>query len=270
MPAPEILVLAALVTAASYCVFGLTGFGSTVLALPLLAHFLPLKFAVPLMLLLDLTASLALSSRVRGSLRKDEFARFVPFLLLGMGLGVTLLVRLPERPLLATLGAFLLAYALYCLAGRKTLALSRGWALPAGVVSGSFSALFGTGGVLMVLYFAGRLGSTSELRATTAAGILVSSLRRGCSARRSCCCRRCSSASPSASGCTTGSTRRSCSGSSTRCCSRTACRCLPATPPERRSGGGARRASPRSTSSSASPPPPAFARIVDAAALRKT
>jgi uncharacterized membrane protein YfcA len=178
MPAPEILVLAALVTAASYCVFGLTGFGSTVLALPLLAHFLPLKFAVPLMLLLDLTASLALSSRVRGSLRKDEFARFVPFLLLGMGLGVTLLVRLPERPLLATLGAFLLAYALYCLAGRKTLALSRVWALPAGVVSGSFSALFGTGGVLMVLYFAGRLGSTSELRATTAAGILVSSLTR--------------------------------------------------------------------------------------------
>jgi len=178
MPAPEILLLAALVTAASYCVFGLTGFGSTVLALPLLAHFLPLKFAVPLMLLLDLTASLALSSRVRGSLRKDEFARFVPFLLLGMGLGVTLLVKLPERPLLATLGAFLLAYALYCLAGRKTLALSRAWALPAGVVSGSFSALFGTGGVLMVLYFAGRLGSTSELRATTAAGILVSSLTR--------------------------------------------------------------------------------------------
>ena len=178
MPALEILVLAALITAASYCVFGLTGFGSTVLALPLLAHFLPLKFAVPLMLLLDLTASLALSSRVRGSLRRDEFARFVPFLLLGMALGVTLLVKLPERPLLATLGAFLLAYSAYCLAGRRALALSRRWALPAGLASGSFSALFGTGGVLMVLYFAGRLGDASELRATTAAGILVSSLTR--------------------------------------------------------------------------------------------
>lgn len=179
MPGLEILLLAALITAASYCVFGLTGFGSTVLALPLLAHFLPLKFAVPLLLLLDLAASLALSSRVRGAVRKDEFWRIVPFLLAGMALGVTLLVKLPEPPLLVTLGVFLLAYSLYCL-GRKRTApvLSRAWAAPVGLSGGAFSALFGTGGVLLALYFAGRLGSKSEFRATTAAGILVSSVTR--------------------------------------------------------------------------------------------
>lgn len=162
-------------TGASYCVFGMTGFGSTVLALPLLAHLLPLKFAVALLLLLDLTASLTLSTRTLGALRKDELWRIAPFLFAGMALGVTLLVRLPERPLLVTLGVFLLGYAAYCLAGRRTAGtLARAWAAPIGLAGGSFSALFGTGGVLLVVYFAGRIADKSELRATTAAGILTS------------------------------------------------------------------------------------------------
>src|SRR6185437_10516219 len=113
----------------------MTGFGSTVLALPLLAQLLPLKFAVPLMLLLDLTASLTLSTRARGALRKDELWRIVPFLFAGMALGVTLLIKLPERPLLVTLGIFLLAYAAYCLAGRRTVGtLAAAWAAPIGLV----------------------------------------------------------------------------------------------------------------------------------------
>jgi uncharacterized membrane protein YfcA len=160
-------------------VFGLTGFGSTVLALPLLAHLMPLKFAVALLLLLDLAASLAVSSRARGSVRTDELARIVPFLLAGVALGVTLLVKLPERPLLVTLGVFLLAYAAYCLAGRRIAStLAAAWAAPIGLVGGGFSALFGTGGVLLVVYFAGRLADKAELRATTAAGILVSTATR--------------------------------------------------------------------------------------------
>ena len=157
----------------------MTGFGSTVVALPLLAHLLPLKFAVAMLLLLDLTASLAVLSRVRGAVRKDELARIVPFLLAGVGLGVTLLVKLPERALLVTLGVFLLAYAAYCLAGRRSAStLAAGWAAPIGLVGGGFSALFGTGGVLFVVYFAGRLADKAQLRATTAAGILVSTVTR--------------------------------------------------------------------------------------------
>lgn len=157
----------------------MTGFGSTVVALPLLAHLLPLKFAVAMLLLLDLTASLAVISRVRDAVRKDELARIVPFLLAGVGLGVTLLVKLPERPLLVTLGVFLLAYAAYCLAGRRSAStLAAAWAAPIGLVGGGFSALFGTGGVLLVVYFAGRLADKAQLRATTAAGILVSTVTR--------------------------------------------------------------------------------------------
>jgi len=47
-PPVETLAFAALIIGVAYIAFGLTGFGSTVLALPLLAHVLPRNFAVPL------------------------------------------------------------------------------------------------------------------------------------------------------------------------------------------------------------------------------
>jgi len=179
MPATETLLLAALITTVTYCVFGFTGSGSTVLALPLLAHFLPLKFAVPLLMLLDLAASLAVSTRGRGVVRRDEFGRVLPFLVVGVVLGLTLLIQLPEAPLLVALGVFLVCYAAWCLRPRGApLGLSRAWAAPIGVASGALSALFGTGGVLTTLYFTGRLSDKDELRATSAAAVLVNSLTR--------------------------------------------------------------------------------------------
>lgn len=179
MPTPETLLLAALILAATYAVFGLTGFGSTVLALPLLAHFMPLKFAVPLLMLLDLAAGFTLVARARSGVRKDEMRRLVPFLLAGLVLGVFLLVELPEGPLLAALGIFLLAYAGYGLARRGAeLSLAPRWAAPFGLAGGVFAALFGTGGVLVSLYVAGRLKDKSELRATVAAAVLVNSATR--------------------------------------------------------------------------------------------
>jgi len=179
MPPAELLLVAALLTAVTYSVFGLTGAGSTVLALPFLVYLLPLKFAVPLLLLLDLAASLVLSARASRGVRIDELGRLLPFLLAGIALGLTLLIQAPERPLLAALGLFLVAYALYCLRRNGgPLRLARAWAAPIGLVGGVLSALFGTGGVLVTLYLAGRLADKSELRATVAAAVLLNSVIR--------------------------------------------------------------------------------------------
>ena len=176
MPSPELLLLAAIILAATYCVFGLTGAGSTVLALPVLVQFLPLKFAVSLLLLLDFAAGLVLISRAREGVRFDELARFLPFVLIGIGIGLVLLIKLPERPLLSALGAFLIVYAGYSLARRTgMLRISRAWSAPIGVTAGGLSALFGTGGVLMSLYIAGRLQEKNQLRSTAAAAVLFNS-----------------------------------------------------------------------------------------------
>ena len=104
---PEILVLAALVVAFAYTAFGLAGFGSTVIALPLLAQFFALKFAVPLLMLLDLAAFMLLGARVRKRIRYDEIGWLVPFILAGMAVGLVLLIEVAEQKLLAVLGAFL-------------------------------------------------------------------------------------------------------------------------------------------------------------------
>jgi hypothetical protein len=176
---PEILAAAALITATTYLVFGLTGFGSTVLALPLLVHLVPLKFAVPLLLLLDFVACTFLIARVRKGVRLDELGWLLPFMLAGIALGLTLLIRLPEGPLLAVLGIFLVAYALYGVTRRGgRLRLSRAWSAPLGLAAGILGALFGTGGVLTALYVGARLEDKDELRATAAGAVLINTSTR--------------------------------------------------------------------------------------------
>lgn len=168
--------------AGAYFVFGLTGFGSTVVALPLLALLFPLKFAVSLMMLLDLVVLLLFGVRLRHGLRLDEIGWLVPFMLAGMAAGITVLIQAPERPLLLVLGGFVLCYAAWGLirlirrSGPPRLA--RGWCVPIGLAGGAFSALFGTGGVLFAIYNAGRLTNATELRANNAGMILLSSLLR--------------------------------------------------------------------------------------------
>ena len=163
----------------AYTAFGLAGFGSTVIALPLLAHFFALRFAVPLLMLLDLAALLLFGARVRKRVLYAEMAWLLPFMLVGMVAGLTLLIEVAERKLLVVLGIFLLLYAGYSLARRGPPAvLSRAWSVPVGLAGGVFSALFGTGGVLFALYNAGRIRDKDALRATNAAMIMLSSLVR--------------------------------------------------------------------------------------------
>lgn len=167
----------------AYAAFGLVGFGSTVIALPLLTYFFALKFAVPLLMLLDVSAFLLFGTRVRKRIRYAEIGWLVPFILAGMAAGLILLIEVAEHKLIAVLGTFLLLYAGYGLVrerfGRGAPALlSRAWGVPVGLAGGVFSALFGTGGVLFALYNAGRIRDKEELRATNAAMIVLSSLVR--------------------------------------------------------------------------------------------
>jgi len=167
------------VVAFAYTAFGLAGFGSTVLALPLLAQLFTLKVAVPILLLLDFTAFFAFGAGTLRKVRYREILPLVPFILAGMAIGLTLLIEVPERILLAVLGAFLLLYAAHGLLRRGGApAVTRAWIAPIGLAGGAFSALFGTGGVLFALYNAGRIADKDALRATNAAMIMYSALLR--------------------------------------------------------------------------------------------
>ncbi len=151
----------------AYFVRGISGFGSGLVAVPLLALKFPLTVVVPLMLLLDFTASLVLGGLNFKQVRWDEVRPLMPFSVLGVALGTTLLISLPKEPLLIGLGLFVLIFALRSLLdmhGEKSI--SRWWAVPASLSGGTIGGLFGTGGPPYVIYLTHRIQEKGELRAT--------------------------------------------------------------------------------------------------------
>jgi uncharacterized membrane protein YfcA len=169
LPWTTLLAVAAAVTLA-YTVYGLTGFGAAIVAIPLLAQFLPLRVAVPMMLLFDLVAGLLLGLKNHRSIDRPELLRLVPFLLVGMLAGVYLLAHAPERGLLAVLGLFAVSYAGWNLLGKPgTAPVAPAWAVPAGLFGGAFTAMYGTGGPIYASYLARRVTDKNVLRASVAA-----------------------------------------------------------------------------------------------------
>jgi len=170
---------AALAVTLAYTVFGLTGFGAAIVGVPLLAHFFPIKFAVPMMLVFDLCAGLLLGLKNRRDVDRAELLRLAPFVALGMILGVTALVRAPERWLLGVLGAFVFAYAAWSLLNRAAARqISARWAIPAGMAGGVFTALYGSGGPIYTVYLARRVDDANRLRATMAVLIFCTAWAR--------------------------------------------------------------------------------------------
>ena len=173
------LIFAPLIVMLAYTVLGITGFGSSLTAMPLIAHLLPVRFAVPMLLLLDFSAGMIIGTRNRSVIAHRELRRLVPFMLIGIALGATVLVHAPEKVLLFALGIFVFGYAAYSMKPSAHAGpIGAAWVVPLGTLGGFFSTLFGTGGPLFVIYLARRVTDKSALRATMTAMISISSLTR--------------------------------------------------------------------------------------------
>ena len=170
----ETLLLAALIVFAGYTVFGVTGFGASPVTVPVLAHFLPLPFVLSLAAALDLGSAAALGVHTKEQADIRELMVLAPFTVIGLAVGVTLLVRLPRDATLLALGVFVCGYALYIMLRRgRRRPLGRGWAAPAGVLSGVLGALFGVGGPPYVVYITGRIADIRAQRATIALMVVL-------------------------------------------------------------------------------------------------
>jgi uncharacterized membrane protein YfcA len=173
------LLLAPLVSLFASTVLAISGFGSALVSIPLLALLLPLQIVVPLVLLLDFCASLVLGIRLRGSVDRAEAVRVVPAMLVGIPTGILLLVLVPARAMLFALGALVVAYGVYTLARRTgPPRLSRHWALPAGLAGGLLGGAVGVGGPVYVMYYSGRIAEPARLRATLSLTFLISTATR--------------------------------------------------------------------------------------------
>jgi uncharacterized membrane protein YfcA len=167
--------IAAAVVFGSYVVFGISAFGASLFTVPILSHFMPLDFVLPMCVLLDVSAALALGVRFSREADKSELKWMVPFCLAGAVAGVTLLVALPQRATIAGIGVFLVAYSLYSLRqGEATRFVSQAWAPVAGLVGGAFGTLFGIGAPPYAIYLAHRTRDKLSLRATLSNMVIFS------------------------------------------------------------------------------------------------
>jgi uncharacterized protein len=171
-----VYLIAPLVVFAGYVAFGISGFGSTIIVVPILAQFLPLKFVVPLMVLLDLSAILMMRAN-KGLQARDmkEIDSMLPFMLIGMVLGAYLLKSAPERYLMLALGLFVAGYALITLLRNKAVGtITSWWRIPISLLGGAASSLFGTGGPIYAIYVSRRLHNPTVMRATMSSIISIS------------------------------------------------------------------------------------------------
>src|SRR3979490_2967283 len=126
-------------------IFGITGFGAALVTIPLATHVVPLKFALALFVLADLSSAIRVGFENPRKVARDEWVRLVPMILVGTALGVTLLVNLPRDTATLLLGNFILAFALYSLVPHRTKLVSVHWAWLAGLAGGLTSTLFRAG-----------------------------------------------------------------------------------------------------------------------------
>ena len=167
--------IAAAVVFGAYVIFGISAFGAALFVVPILSHFLPLDFVLPMCVLLDVSAALALGVRFARDADRSELKWMASFCLIGAILGVTLLVNLPQRAMIMALGVFLIVYGAFALKqGTAVSMVSQGWAPVAGLAGGVFGTLFGSGAPPYAIYLSRRTVDTLAYRATLSNMVILS------------------------------------------------------------------------------------------------
>lgn len=152
-----------------YSVLGLTGFGSALVIVPLLAWQWPLPEVVALTLLMDVPASAFHSGLNWRQVQWHELGRLVPGLVAGTLAGLWLLPHLHARWPLLLLGLYVAGVGVNAL---RPAAQRRGlpapiWAHPVGTAIGLVEMLFGTAGPLVVAWLSRRVADVQHMRAST-------------------------------------------------------------------------------------------------------
>lgn len=156
---------------------GYSGFGLSALAVTGLSLVLEPAAAVPLVLLLEVAASI----HMFGAVSRDVDWRKMGWLLaaaaVAMPVGTWLLASLPAAPMRAVISAAVLALALAMLAAPGLRVATGGLtAIPAGLVSGALNGAAALGGMPLVLYLLGTGMAAATARAMTVVYLLFAGI----------------------------------------------------------------------------------------------
>lgn len=163
----------AIILFVAYLVRGIAGFGSGLIAIPLLAMMHPITLVVPMVVLLDYLGSAAQGLGNRQSIKWGELWPLLPFTLVGCAIALYLFTSVDPVLLKQALGWFILIFAIYQILPLPPLHGSRLWAMPAGMMGGLVGTLFGTGGPFYMIYLTIRGLDKTALRASFASYFFI-------------------------------------------------------------------------------------------------
>lgn len=154
------------------------GFGEALVAVPLLALFLPLKMAVPLAVMLSIAVAILVVLQDHRHIHIQSAKWLIIYTLPGIPIGLYLMLQLKENVTKAALGILICLFALYCLlkkAGSASGKRPHLWLVICGFLSGILGGAFGLNGPPLV-YYGDRQGwSAQHFRATLQAYFLPAS-----------------------------------------------------------------------------------------------
>jgi uncharacterized membrane protein YfcA len=168
-------VLLAMIFLAAGFTQGISGFGSALLAMPLLTMFIDVKIAVPLCILNGLLITSYLSMKL---MRFLEWRKILPLLagsLPGIYIGVMFLKNADSNIIKMLLGILIISYGCYSLFfSPRPRKLHRAWSYAAGFGTGFIGSAFSAGGPPTIIYTTLTGWSRDHIKATLSGFFLVS------------------------------------------------------------------------------------------------
>ncbi len=151
------------------------GFGDGLLAVPLLAMFIDIREAVPLIILLSTTISVKALWKDRGSLQLSSLKRTSVAALVGIPFGVMLLNLGNEAVIKGMLGVLLVVMAMWRLGPKSQLQLtSNGWSYVFGGLAGMLGSAYALRGVVFSIYGGLRGWSQEQFKGTISGFYILS------------------------------------------------------------------------------------------------
>ena len=162
----ETIALASIVVVAGF-LQGLTGFGFALVALPLLGLFIDIKTSIPLIIMLALCISVALSVQLRSSINFKSIYTLMAATIPGIPLGVYALKNIPAEYLAITLGIIMVSFTSYQLLAKPAPRhLGIFPTALAGFLSGIIGGSIGAGGPPVIIYSTIQPWSKNQAKAT--------------------------------------------------------------------------------------------------------
>jgi len=156
---------------------GLTGFGSALVAIPLLTIFFDIKTAIPLTLLNGFIIITFLFVRLQSHINRKRVTSLCISSIPGLIIGVILLKTAPSKEISVALGLLIIVYSLYCLLFKPTRKkLKKRWTYIAGFSTGLTAGAFSAGGPPVIIYSTLSDWDKNEIKGTLTTFFLFNSL----------------------------------------------------------------------------------------------